>query len=92
MSLATSPYFVTAQDESLRWQERGACSDVDTDVFYVGPERGPTLVALEARAKTICASCPVIQQCREYALRNREPYGIWGGLTPKERARTDLRG
>jgi WhiB family redox-sensing transcriptional regulator len=33
----------------------------------------------------VCASCPVIQQCREHALAVQEPYGIWGGLSEDER-------
>jgi WhiB family redox-sensing transcriptional regulator len=36
-------------------------------------------------AKTVCAACPVIQQCRQHALAVREPYGVWGGLTEDER-------
>jgi len=39
-----------------------------------------------ARAKAVCRACPAIQQCREHALRVREPYVIWGGLSEDERA------
>jgi WhiB family redox-sensing transcriptional regulator len=41
--------------------------------------------ARESLAKRICAECPVRQECLEYALRVREPFGIWGGLNETER-------
>jgi WhiB family redox-sensing transcriptional regulator len=40
-----------------------------------------------ARAKQVCAACPVVIQCATHALREPELYGVWGGLTPKERER-----
>ena len=39
----------------------------------------------ERRAKEICASCPVLADCRSYAMQIREQHGIWGGLTEGER-------
>jgi WhiB family transcriptional regulator, redox-sensing transcriptional regulator len=39
----------------------------------------------ESEAKRICAGCPVQRECLEYALRVREPFGIWGGLNETER-------
>jgi WhiB family redox-sensing transcriptional regulator len=57
-----------------------------TDIFfYTDRERGPRRERRERIAKSICATCPVIEQCREQALRLAEPYGIWGGLTEEER-------
>jgi WhiB family redox-sensing transcriptional regulator len=41
----------------------------------------------ETRAKAICAECAVRTECLEFALRVREPHGIWGGLTESERRR-----
>jgi len=38
-----------------------------------------------AEVQAICTQCPVRQVCADYAIRNREPYGVWGGLTPKQR-------
>ena len=38
-----------------------------------------------AFAKTLCAACPIAAQCLEYALRNNEPYGVWGGMTRLDR-------
>ena len=65
---------------------RGACRDLDTELFFHPEgERGSTRRRRAAGAKAICATCPVIEQCREYALRAQEPYGIWGGMTEEER-------
>lgn len=43
--------------------------------------------AREHAAKRICQRCPVIVECREWALRRREQYGVWGGMGEAERAR-----
>jgi WhiB family transcriptional regulator, redox-sensing transcriptional regulator len=68
------------------WQYQAACKGMDTEIFfYTDRERGPKRERRERIAKSICASCPVINKCREQALRLAEPYGIWGGLTEEER-------
>lgn len=68
------------------WQLQAACRGMDTEVFFhPDNERGPRRAAREAAAKAVCARCPVIRQCAEHALRVREPYGIWGGLSESER-------
>jgi WhiB family redox-sensing transcriptional regulator len=41
----------------------------------------------EAEALALCDTCPVRAQCLEYALRNKESYGVWGGTTPEQRRR-----
>ncbi|HIZ34912.1 MAG TPA: WhiB family transcriptional regulator [Candidatus Ruania gallistercoris] len=69
------------------WQYQGACRQTgDEQFFHPEGERGAARRRRDANAKAICASCPVIQQCREHALQVREPYGVWGGLTEEERA------
>ena len=69
------------------WRAAAACRLADTSLFF-GPER--ELVGArrlrEQQAKAICATCPVIEPCRAHALVHREPYGVWGGLTERERA------
>lgn len=65
------------------WREKAACRTVDQDLFY--PPKGLPYEA--AKAKAVCASCPVRQDCLEYALANGERHGIWGGLAPRERHR-----
>ncbi|MGH2748509.1 MAG: WhiB family transcriptional regulator [Actinomycetota bacterium] len=74
--------------ESLNWQERAACRDYDNTLFF-GPDQGePELEkqAREARAKAVCQRCPVSEPCLEFAIETNQKYGIWGGLTDKERA------
>lgn len=69
------------------WRADGACRTVDPDLFFpvaVGAVANKQIV----KAQRICAGCPVRQQCLDFALRTREPAGIWGGTTPEERTRT----
>ena len=69
------------------WQLRAACRDLDSAVFFHPErERGPAKTHRDQRAKQVCAPCPVIEDCRRYALQVQEPYGVWGGLTVDERA------
>jgi WhiB family transcriptional regulator, redox-sensing transcriptional regulator len=69
------------------WQMRGACRGMDS-AFFFHPEneRGPARASRERRAKEVCRSCPVIQECRQHALSVQEPYGVWCGLSEAERA------
>lgn len=63
------------------WQREALCSQTDPEAFF--PERGSS-----ARdAKSVCATCPVREECLEYALANDERFGIWGGLSESERRR-----
>ena len=64
-----------------RWQERANCLGVDPDLFF--PERG----ASTREAKSVCSNCEVRVDCLEYALVNGEKFGIWGGLSERERRR-----
>jgi WhiB family redox-sensing transcriptional regulator len=68
------------------WRLRAACRDVDSAVFFSPDgERDPKRAAREARAKVICAGCPVIRQCATHAIWYGERYGVWGGLSERER-------
>lgn len=68
------------------WQLHGACRGMDSArFFHPDAERGHARAERVRRAKEICESCPVLQQCREHALAVIEPYGIWGGLDESER-------
>ena len=69
------------------WQAKAACRGPHTSVFFPPShfERKDDKEAREAQAKSICASCGVRRDCLEYALRIREPHGIWGGLNEAER-------
>ncbi len=77
---------MTLRVEEL-WQAKAACRGPQSAAFFPPShfERKEEKEAREARAKSICASCSVRQACLEYALRIREPHGIWGGLNEVER-------
>jgi WhiB family redox-sensing transcriptional regulator len=62
------------------WFDDAACAGMDTTIFF--PERGQT----SRKAKQVCYSCPVREDCLEEALARREMFGIWGGMSEKERA------
>ena len=69
------------------WQSRGACRGEPISLFFhPDAERGQAARRRDESAKEICGRCQVQAQCREFALRTREPYGIWGGMNPHERA------
>jgi WhiB family transcriptional regulator, redox-sensing transcriptional regulator len=68
------------------WQLRGSCQGLNSSIFFhPDGERGSARSRRADRAKAICQRCPVLEQCRRYALTAREPYGVWGGLTEEER-------
>lgn len=72
--------------EAYEWQYAGACRNVDPETFFSPEaERGPRRTAREARAKSLCARCPVTEECLRHALAVKEPYGVWGGLNATER-------
>jgi len=69
------------------WQTRAACRGPQAAVFFppTRAERKEEKIARERRAKAICATCAVQPECLQYAIRIREPHGIWGGLNEIER-------
>ena len=71
------------------WQVKAACRGPQATVFFPPStfERKDEKQDRERRAKAICATCSVKQPCLDYALRIREPHGIWGGLSESERKR-----
>ena len=70
---------------AMSWRERTACRAVDTAVFFDHTDKG-----VES-AKAICAGCEVRDECLDERLSMLDPndldYGVWGGMTPAERAR-----
>jgi len=67
--------------QEREWQNRANCMGVDPDLFF--PERG----ASTREAKAVCHGCVVQNECLGYALDNAEKFGIWGGLSERERRR-----
>ena len=63
----------------LAWQDLANCRGANADLFF--PERG----ASTRQAKSICRACTVQNDCLEFAIKNGEKFGIWGGLSERER-------
>ncbi|MYT31795.1 WhiB family transcriptional regulator [Streptomyces sp. MspMP-M5] len=75
-----------ARDEAGPWHAEAVCRRDEAGLFFA-PSKEPTAARLarEEAAKRVCARCPVMVECREHALLQPEPYGVWGGLTAAER-------
>lgn len=74
-----------AIEEELNWQERALCAQTDPEAFF--PEKGGST----REAKKVCLGCDVRGECLEYALQNDERFGIWGGLSERERRKLKKR-
>jgi WhiB family redox-sensing transcriptional regulator len=83
LSLVPEPIVVapaiTPEDD--QWQERALCAQTDPEAFF--PEKGGST----REAKRICLGCEVRDACLDYALAHDERFGIWGGLSERERRR-----
>jgi WhiB family transcriptional regulator, redox-sensing transcriptional regulator len=74
-----APAMLTPEDEL--WQEKALCAQTDPEAFF--PEKGGST----REAKRICQGCEVRDACLDYALAHDERFGIWGGLSERERRR-----
>ena len=72
-------------DEALAWQADALCAQTDPEAFF--PEKGGST----REAKRICEGCEVRSECLDYALANDERFGIWGGLSERERRKLKKR-
>jgi len=72
---------IAKPDLDTGWKDLSNCLGVDPDLFF--PERG----ASTREAKEVCRGCEVRIDCLEYALQNGEKFGIWGGMSERERRR-----
>ncbi len=80
------PLFATMDEDSVMgWQERALCAQTDPEAFF--PEKGGST----REAKKVCVSCEVRVECLDYALENDERFGIWGGLSERERRKLKRR-
>ncbi|WOF24191.1 WhiB family transcriptional regulator [Microbacterium betulae] len=75
----------TDEETALSWQSDALCAQTDPEAFF--PEKGGST----RDAKRICGSCDVRAQCLDYALQNDERFGIWGGLSERERRKLKRR-
>ncbi|KUN80443.1 hypothetical protein AQJ64_25515 [Streptomyces griseoruber] len=69
----------TIPTSDLGWQRQALCAQTGADFFF--PEPGSSV----REAKRICGMCDMRVACLEYALANDERFGVWGGLSEKER-------
>jgi WhiB family redox-sensing transcriptional regulator len=65
--------------EERPWAAFAVCRDKDPDIFF------PLTITGEQDAIRVCEGCPVSFDCLEFALEARIRFGIWGGMTEKER-------
>jgi WhiB family transcriptional regulator, redox-sensing transcriptional regulator len=72
---------LAGEDRPPTWKDRANCMGVDPDLFF--PERG----ASTREAKEVCRGCIVKEDCLEFAIANGEKFGIWGGMSERERRR-----
>lgn len=72
---------VSEEIDEMGWQEKALCAQTDPEAFF--PEKGGST----REAKKVCLSCEVRAECLDYALKNDERFGIWGGLSERERRR-----
>lgn len=77
----THDLWAAGDEEEQEWQERALCAQTDPEAFF--PEKGGST----REAKKICVGCEVKDECLEYALANDERFGIWGGMSERERRR-----
>ena len=68
-------------EDDLSWQDYSLCAQTDPEAFF--PEKGGST----REAKKVCRGCEVRAECLEYALERDERFGIWGGLSERERRR-----
>ncbi|MGP7999446.1 MAG: WhiB family transcriptional regulator [Streptosporangiaceae bacterium] len=82
VALAPGGFGIGVDDAAeLGWQERALCAQTDPEAFF--PEKGGST----REAKKVCRGCEVRAECLEYALEHDERFGIWGGLSERERRR-----
>lgn len=72
---------MTADIEHPSWRDAALCREVDSDLFF--PEKGQST----RPAKNVCRRCDVRAQCLAWAVEHDERFGVWGGLSTRERAR-----
>ncbi|BDM69458.1 hypothetical protein HEK616_29450 [Streptomyces nigrescens] len=68
----------------MDWRHRARCRDEDPELFFPVGSTGPSLLQIQ-EAKAVCRQCPVMDECREWALASGQDNGIWGGLDEEER-------
>ena len=78
-------FLLEPEADEQGWQDRALCAQTDPEAFF--PEKGGST----REAKKVCLTCDVRDDCLEYALMNDERFGIWGGLSERERRKLKKR-
>ena len=81
----SEPVLIELGEGVPEWQEQALCAQTDPEAFF--PEKGGST----REAKRICSGCEVRAECLTYALAHDERFGIWGGLSERERRRVKRR-
>ncbi len=81
VTLVHDAFGIGADEAEPAWQDNALCAQTDPEAFF--PEKGGST----REAKRVCRSCEVRAECLEYALEHDERFGIWGGLSERERRR-----
>ncbi|MBB5937043.1 WhiB family transcriptional regulator [Streptomyces zagrosensis] len=68
-----------------RWRH-AACVDEDPELFFPVGATSPRTLQQEQEAKAVCARCPIIDMCRDWAVATGQTHGVWGGTSEQERA------
>ncbi len=77
---------LTAPEPDMSWQENALCAQAGPEFFFPAPGSSTR------EAKQLCGACEGRLACLEYALSNDERFGVWGGLSEKERVRLKRQG
>lgn len=72
-------------DEVIDWRDRAACLDEDPETFFPIGESSQADLDTTRKAKAVCLRCDVREKCLQWALETDQRWGIWGGLTERER-------
>lgn len=79
------PALLPGHGHNLPWMDHGICrTHPNPDLWFADNQTDRGHIEI---AKWLCRRCPVRVECLDHALRNNEMYGVWGGLTPRERSK-----
>jgi WhiB family redox-sensing transcriptional regulator len=70
---------ILADVREMDWADWGVCAETDPEAFF--PEKGGS----NRLAKRVCAGCPVAEECLAYAVEHEIDFGVWGGLSARQR-------
>ena len=87
-SLGHNYRYTVKKDSQLKtdWFDKALCKGTSTALFFHDDRREPEQTKA---AKDVCKVCPVCKECLKYAMEAPMEFGIWGGLTPRERWRLE---